>query len=711
MELKANTSHKNNQHQKKRWRVESPVGESAYPNKVEPINKRFPKSNHQELQDSELIDSTLYKNEITTSEDNKSSRGVVKGFNQLRTKQLIIVCLATSTVAFINNLVNQQSLITSQVLIFSVVIFGFCFVLVQKRKLKIASTILLWSIYSIITVLIASNDGLRDPAAFGYAGTLIFAAMLGRKRQFILILGCIVAVIISIGFANQYELLDFSKTPFTWGIAIDLLIVFAVIAYAVWILATDLRFALSSLEAEHLRVKKSKLAYQRIAHYDNLTGLPNRVIAVDRYNQATFHAHRDNSKVAILFIDLDNFKTVNDSLGHEVGDLLLQKIAQRLRESVREGDTVCRLGGDEFLVILDGIRENADITKVANHILANMAKSIQIAQHQMTATCSIGIAISPTDGDNFDELRKKADMAMYRAKNAGRNGLVFFDDIMNKDMLAHIDRINSLREAIVNKEFELYYQPKIDLRSGKIFSAEALIRWRRSNGELVFPDEFISIAENTGMIIEIGEWVLYEACRQCKEFQDRGMQDFSIAVNLSSIQFRRGNLESIVKGALESSSLEASYLELEVTETLLVEDSNDIRQQIESLQSIGVTFSIDDFGTGYSSLSYLRDFNFDFLKIDRAFIEKSIEKENDMILCQAIVSMAHKLKLMVVAEGLETELQMRALAAAGCEFGQGNFFSEPITVNAFYSLYELENKKHQRADDLSEFIDSLVKSN
>ncbi|MBV1910638.1 MAG: EAL domain-containing protein [Kangiellaceae bacterium] len=663
---------------------------------------------HQELKIGDISKSTLITSELQQAESKLKQSSLVKRFNAHRTRQMIIICFFAAVFIFINNLVNQQSMATTQVLAVAIVALMVSFALVERKKLRIAGRLLLWSLYTTLTLLMVNNDGLRDPVCIGYAGILIFAAMLGHKRQFAILSVVIGLSFVFVAIANHKGWIDYSKNPFGWGVAVDFLLIFTVVSYAVWMLAKDLRFALSSLEVENIRVNKSKLAYQRIAHYDHLTGLPNRAIAVERFKQAISRARRDQCKIAILFLDLDNFKTVNDSLGHEIGDKLLQHIAKRLLEAVREGDTVCRLGGDEFLVILDGIRETTDITKISNTLLKNLSRTIRIEEHELMATCSIGIAISPTDGDNFDDLRKKADMAMYRAKNAGRNGLVFFDDAMNKDMLAHIDRVNSLRAAIANREFVLYYQPKVCLKSGRIFSAEALIRWRTNSGELISPDEFIPIAENTGLIIEIGEWVLYEACRQCKEFQGRGMSDFSVAVNLSSIQFRRGNLEKIVLAALESAKLDPSYLELEVTESLLIEDSDDIREQIESLQNIGVTFSIDDFGTGYSSLSYLRDFNFDFLKIDRTFIENSTERENDMSLCEAIVGMAHKLKLMVVAEGLETEEQKMALTEAGCEFGQGNYFSEAVPVREFYQHYEIESRRLKRATELDEFVGSFV---
>jgi len=682
MDTKSRNFHSNNK--------PNQLDENTNPIDKEDLSERFHSDLHFELKLADIAQSSLVDQELIEIEDNDESPQVIRKFNSLRTKQLIVIVLFTIVLAFINNLINQQSDVTSKVLLVTFLIVLGCYQLVKIKRVQLGGFILLWTLYAALTVLYVSNDGLRDPVIIGYTGILIFSAMLGNKNQFIGLTLVMGASFLLVGYANHIGLLLYPNTPFGWGIVLDLFLIYAVISYAVWTLANDLRFALTSLEVENLRVNQSKQDFQRKAHYDHLTGLPNRIIAVDRFNQAIFHSHRNSAKVAVLFLDLDNFKTVNDSLGHAVGDHLLQAIANRLLQSVREGDTVCRLGGDEFLIILDGILNDTDITSISNHILGNIARPIQLDEHSLTATCSIGIAISPIDGDDFDGLRKKADMAMYRAKNAGRNGLMFYDEVMNKDMLAHIDRVNSLRDAIANREFVLHYQPKIDLSSGRIFSAEALIRWQTSDGELIGPDEFIPIAENTGLIIEIGEWVLYEACRQCREFQRQGLTDFSVAVNLSSIQFRRGNLQKIVISALASAELDASYLELEVTESLLAEDSNDIQAQIKALQDIGVTFSIDDFGTGYSSLSYLREFNFDFLKIDRTFVIKSTEQENDMILCEAIIGMAHKLKLMVVAEGIETQQQKEALFAAGCEFGQGNYFSKAIPVEQFYQLVNVK---------------------
>jgi diguanylate cyclase (GGDEF)-like protein len=617
----------------------------------------------------------------------KPAISIDKHFTELRTKQLIFTVLMTVIIAYISNHFIQKSVVTSQILLVSLFIFSGCYWLVSKGKTLLGGTILLWSLYIIMSLLLIGNDGLRDPVVIGYTAILIFAALLGNRKHFISLTSIMAVTILSVGYANHAKWIDYSNAPFDWGIVIDLLMIFIIISYAIWTLINDLRFSLSHLKNENTKINLSKQEFQKIAQFDNLTGLPNRVKALESFNKAMNDCSNPSiktNKIAVLFLDLDNFKTVNDSLGHSIGDLLLQEIARRLKSSVGRHGTVCRLGGDEFLAILSNIDKNKDITIMANNILSNVSKPINIEEHELTVTFSIGVSVSPEDGVDFDDLRKKSDMAMYRAKKSGRNAFIFFDDEMNKDMLAHIDRVNSLRNAISNNELELFYQPKIDLSSNKIFSAEALIRWRTSTGELVMPDEFIPIAENTGLIIEIGEWVLFEACRQCKEFQLNGLSDFSIAVNLSSIQFRRGNLETIVNNALEYSGLHPSYLELEVTETLLIENSTEIRRQINSLQKLGVTFTIDDFGTGYSSFSYLRDFQFNFIKIDRSFIGNNLEE--DMILCEAIIGMAHKLKLMVVAEGVETKEQKDALAAIGCEYCQGNYFSRAVPVDEFYQL-------------------------
>ncbi len=641
---------------------------------------------HFEIKQESIINSKIVQNEI---KDFDNPTNTISQLNGQRTKQLLIIVIVAIVFGFINNLINEKSDWTSNILIFSGCIFIGSYFLVHRGKVELGANILLWSLYFTITLLLVTNSGLRDPATIGYAGILVFTALLGNKKQFIILTFTIIFSILSIAVINHFNWIDYSKNPFDWGITFDLILMFAIISYAVWTLAKDLIFALSRLEIENLKANESKEEFQKIAHFDYLTGLPNRMLAEDRFEQSIHQSHRNGKKLAVLFLDLDNFKTVNDSLGHEIGDQLLQHVAKKLANCVQEGDSVCRLGGDEFLIILNELNDDFEISEISNEILMQLVKPILIEEQSLTISCSIGISIYPDNGNDFNGLRQKADMAMYRAKQAGRNTFVFYDEAMNVDMLAHIDRINSLRNAITNKEFVLYYQPKINLRNNKIFSAEALIRWKKADGDLILPDDFIPIAENTGLIIDIGEWVLYEACRQCKEFQNNGLTDFSIAVNLSSIQFRRGDLEVIVIGALKSAGLNAIYLELEVTESLLIEKNRENQQQFNRLQELGVTFTIDDFGTGYSSLSYLKDFNFDFLKIDRSFILKSLTNKDDMILCEAIIGLAHKLNLMVIAEGIETQEQRDTLFSSGCEFAQGNYFSEAISVEQFYQLEEL----------------------
>ena len=600
-----------------------------------------------------------------------------------RTKQLIIAVFLLVTTAYFINVYHFHFPKANPIYSIILALDVLCYIIVSKGYLRLGSYLFVWLLYGGITALLLNNEGLRNPVVIAYTGNLVFAAMLSSRRLFLTLAFVIGLTFIIVGLANSLEVITFDGMAFDFMIAVDLLLIYTVISYGIWILTGDLRRLLRSLDLEHKKAVIAQQKYQRIAQIDQLTGLPNRIIAIDRFNHSVAHAHRDKSEVAILFLDLDNFKTVNDSLGHSVGDGLLKTIAERLSSSIREGDTVCRIGGDEFLIVLEDIKDKTIIAKVANKILNNIALPVNVGEHCLTTTCSIGIAVSPTDGEDFEELRKKADTAMYKSKQSGKNIAVFFDEAMNNDMLAHIDSVNSIRNAIKNKEFELYYQPKIDLSSGHVFAAEALIRWNR-DGKIVGPDSFIRIAENTGLILEIGEWVLKEACKQCKTFQESGMTDFSLAVNLSSIQFRRGNLVEVVKNALSDANLNASYLELEVTESLLMEDSERLRKQIRELQAVGVTFSIDDFGTGYSSLAYLRDFDFDFIKIDRSFTKNSVTQENDLALCEAIVVMAHKLKLMVVAEGIETEIQKEFLRKAGCEFGHRQSIHHHYLTNRLY---------------------------
>jgi diguanylate cyclase (GGDEF)-like protein len=434
-----------------------------------------------------------------------------------------------------------------------------------------------------------------------------------------------------------------------------------------------------SIERKRYQVQ---LEYQ--ANYDALTGLPNRNLLQDRLHQAV-QGYRLPRTVAVAFIDLDHFKFVNDSLGHSIGDKLLKGIAGRLRGVLREGDTVARLGGDEFVLILNGQPSEEVIFRAMQRITATVAEPMNIEGKELIVTCSGGISLYPQDGQDVDTLLKNADAAMYRAKEQGRNNCKFYTSEMNKRVNERLSLENGLRRAIERKEFLLHYQQRADLRTGSIVGAEALVRWLHPERGLIAPDRFIPIAEETGLIMPIGEFVLREACRQARSWLDQGLQPGVVSVNLSARQFRQEGLVRLVAGVLEETGLDPKHLEMELTESMVMDNIASAIATLRGLKSLGISLSVDDFGTGYSSLAYLRNLPIDKLKIDRSFV-RDIGNARDAdggVLAQAIISLGHALHLQVVAEGVETLAQAQFLKRHKCDEVQGFFYGKPLEPAAF----------------------------
>lgn len=420
---------------------------------------------------------------------------------------------------------------------------------------------------------------------------------------------------------------------------------------------------------------------QYLAYYDALTALPNRTLLQDRLTKALATARRQKGKVALLFLDLDRFKTVNDSLGHSVGDLLLQEVAERLTRSAREQDTVARVGGDEFLIVLTGVKDIADAGVAAERIVHAMTEEFVVQGHALSMSSSLGISIFPEHGVDGETLLKNADAAMYCAKENGRNSFRFFTREMNAQVVERLTLENSLRSALDRKEFFLMYQPQMDIASGMVTGLEALLRWRHPKLGLVPPDKFIRVAENCGLILPIGEWVLRTACAQARKWQDQGLPAVPVAVNTSAVQFRQESFCELIGNVLHETGLAPQYLELELTESLLVSNADVTLSVLRKLKAMGLTLSIDDFGTGYSSLSYLKQFPVSKLKIDRSFVREAAVNSDDAAIAAAIISMARSLNLKVVAEGVENDAQMSFLRAHHCDEIQGYYFSKPLPVD------------------------------
>ncbi|MDP1700569.1 MAG: EAL domain-containing protein [Aestuariivirga sp.] len=433
--------------------------------------------------------------------------------------------------------------------------------------------------------------------------------------------------------------------------------------------------------------KHSEDQIRFLAHHDALTGLPNRSLLKDRLTQAILQTQRYNPWVSVVFIDLDNFKMINDSLGHTAGDELLKAVAQRMVGCIRAIDTVVRLGGDEFVILLvDQPARPDEISETLERIRTAIAEPVSIDGRALYVTCSIGVATFPNDGPDPETLLMNADAAMYKAKEAGRDNVQFYTAEMNTRVHEKLALQQEMRDALARSEFVLHYQPQVDLRTGGVFAVEALVRWRHPNLGLLSPLKFIPMAEETGLIVPLGDWVLHDACRQNKAWQDAGLPPVNVCVNVSARQFREKNLVSRVVSALRESGLAAKYLELEITESLIMQDVDQAVATMKELQRLGVQLAIDDFGTGYSSLNALKTFPVARLKIDKSFINNLASDDSDKAVAAAVISLGQKLNLRVIAEGVETIEQVAILRDNNCDECQGYYFSKPVSFEAIADL-------------------------
>jgi diguanylate cyclase (GGDEF)-like protein/PAS domain S-box-containing protein len=432
--------------------------------------------------------------------------------------------------------------------------------------------------------------------------------------------------------------------------------------------------------------KEREERVRHLAHHDALTGLPNRVLLTDRITQALALAQRNDTRAAVMFLDLDRFKNVNDSLGHSAGDKLLQEVATRLKAAMRASDTVSRLGGDEFVILMPDAADQAAIAVAARKVLEAIGRPYQVDGHELTSTPSLGIAVYPADGQDVETLLRNADAAMYHAKESGRNNYQFFTQDMNARALERLSLERSLRRALQRDELRLHYQPQYDLGTGRIVGVEALIRWEHPVEGLVSPARFMPFAEETGLILPIGAWVLQKACCQNRDWQREGLPAVRMSVNISAVQFRQAGFAETVRQALADSGLDARYLELEVTESVIMHDADRVTATLGELKQMGLELAIDDFGTGYSSLNYLKRFPIDRLKIDQSFVRDIPSDGEDAAIISAIIGLTRNLGLRTIAEGVETHEQLEFLRGQGCDEVQGYLLSRPLAPLACAQL-------------------------
>ncbi|APD86664.1 GGDEF-domain containing protein [Alteromonas sp. Mex14] len=559
-------------------------------------------------------------------------------------------------------------------------------ILAYKHFVVASSYLLLVALSSMLFALSATGAGTFDIAMLGYPVIIIFAALLGGIGLFGTVLSLVLVQCIILTWLVMEGVITPNTPKLTWSHLTFIMIIFVITGFCVFILVQDIRRLMTSLQLEYTKVKKNREHIQHLAHHDPLTNLPNRLLGERLFNEKLAQSEANGLQLALAFIDLDNFKPVNDALGHSAGDRFLQHISQLINEKLSDDECLIRFGGDEFIVLAANITDRKHIETLCERLIEWCSSEFEVFQTNIVVSASIGVAVAPKDGAKFKQLCRKADVAMYEAKRNGRNRFEFYDVKFDEESDEKFSLIQRLRPAVLANQFEVYYQPLIDLKSGQICSIEALVRWPQEDGSLVFPDKFIPLAESSGLINPLGEWVLIQACLFCAKLHRNGHSEISVAVNLSFAQFKDGTLPSIVKRALDLTQLNPKFLELELTESILADENGSIPEQLEKMKNLGVQFAIDDFGTGYSNLNYLRKFNAHKLKIDRIFINTLGLDENDVPLVSAIINIAESLGMVTVAEGIEHEAALRKLEEMGCDVGQGFYWSKPVPEKQIEAL-------------------------
>ena len=626
---------------------------------------------------------------------NLAARADLDRDDQLRSRRLGQITTVTSigmAIAAAQYLLKGQTA-TPQILALGILLMLLCKWLNRIGKTPAASTLFVVALIAMLGVLIWIGEGLIDSGLLALPMVLIMAALLVPTRQLLLAMLLILALVLAVAVATAWGWRADRAQAELLNRSIDTVIILLISAFAVWLLIGDLNRALQRLkeQVEQYHADQESLTY--LSQHDGLTQLPNRILGRSRMEQAIANAHRNGGQVALLFVDLDNFKSINDSLGHAAGDHFLQQVASRLLASVRQTDVVSRQGGDEFLVGITDLAKGEVVSTVAEKILIHMAKPFVVHGTELTSSCSIGIAVFPDNGDSFETLLRHADISVYHAKEDGRNTWRFYDETMNTQMQEDLQMVAGLRQALAGGELLLYYQPVLDLASGQVIGAEALLRWNRAGVGLVSPAQFIPVAERSGLIVEIGQWVVEEACRQMVQWQSASLPRFVLAINLSPVQFRRGNIEQVIGAALTQAGLDPALLELEITESTLIQDSEKFIGALQKLKALGLRIAIDDFGTGYSNLSYLQRFSIDKLKIDQSFVRRLMDGPQEKAIVSAIVHIARSLNLKTTAEGIEDEPIRQCLAELGCDQGQGYLFARPMPAEDFAVWLKKSNPK------------------
>ncbi|SDR84280.1 diguanylate cyclase (GGDEF) domain-containing protein [Halopseudomonas sabulinigri] len=621
--------------------------------------------------------------------------------SNVRTQQADRLMLIANALAVILLLIALRTLSSGDLFNSGLVAAAFTVVMFARRlnrrgRVDASVRLVLVALTLVVSLSMWHSQGLYSGAILAFPALLVVAGTVASRGLFLTLLGLMLCVVAFISYAAVSGLKAYYPAPMGVGRVVVVSCILVVSALAISLLMRDLRSARMLLQQEMRRLHSSEAKLTHLAHHDPLTDLPNREAIATLVQGSIERARGQGRQLALLFVDIDNFKTINDSLGYAAGDELLQAIAGRLKQAIRGADTVSRQGGDEFIMTLPDLDSQDTAITVARRMQEIVSQPIQLRDMQLITSLSIGIALFPRDGDDFSALLRKAELAMQRAKSTGRNSYCLFDEQMNVNTHERLGIEQDLRQALVRSEFVLHFQPIVDLTANKLVGAEALLRWHHPERGLLGPDLFIGVAEQSGLITEIGEWVLNEACHEAARWQRQGARGLAVSVNLSTVQLHRGDLEAIIAQALVASALPPALLELELTESMLLEKSDSFIQRLRSLKELGVKLSIDDFGTGYSNLSYLQRFQVDKLKIDKSFVTNLSSNEQNRAIVTAIIQMAHSLKLKTTAEGIEHQVVKTILTSLGCHFGQGYLFAKPMPADDFLGLAQQARVERER---------------
>lgn len=612
---------------------------------------------------------------------------IVKRFRHLLWGVLLLAVVSIVNISFGSSQAMSSSIMAISGVIGSIAL---TFYLIKIDKEDLGRTIFLWSIAFSIVYISWVNGGLRDSTAMSYPILIVYSALLGGFRVFLSILCFMLISVVLLGANTINGWVPHPLLPLAWEQVYDSVFITLLAAYVAWTVSTDMNTTLKHLSNENEKVVKSRETIQLMVERDSLTGLLNRPACEMHYKTTMLQLNNEHERVILFFLDLDNFKNINDSFGHNAGDELLISISAGLKKLLLPTDVACRLGGDEFVLIIKR-NDMFDIDYFADDIMKVITTPYSICDTTIRMTGSVGIAVTPDDGTEFDEVRKKADIAMYKSKQMGKNTYSYYSTNLHEETLRKLSILNGLEDALEDNLLDLHIQPKVNLATGKMESAEALLRWTRDNPYNLKPDEFIPIIESTELIHKIGRWCIEEACRLCKKWHDAGFTDMSIAVNVSSVQFMRSNFNSVVFRALQDSGLPPRFLEIELTEHVLIQHNETVKNQLKSLKDLGIQLSIDDFGTGYSNLSYLINFKVDTIKLDKSFISKVNSSSDHLAVVKAVIQMAQILNLRVVAEGVESDAVRKILTDLKCDFAQGFLWSKALPECQFIQTVQQFN--------------------